>query len=307
MAVVLRMRPQYEPLTWDAFCRLTEPFSIALDGYVAAGPRYQDEGPRLNLNHHEEVDRLATRSTCAQVLMAIRQGLFSRFRDQEGPRADVYANDCDEDVCTSWFLLKYAHLAEHSINPVLNRLVVMEDLLDTTAGAYPFPVDLPLLQELAWVFDPYRRARLDGALDAKDPDHYLSIVHDVEQRILKHITGRGEKTPLDTRYERTGGGQGWAMVRELGAQARTGVLADGIQAYVAVQERGDGRWNYSVGRMSLFIPFDVPQIVAELNQAEPGSNERWTAGDTLGLSPRLSGSQLPPDEVARVVHDVVGK
>ena len=44
--------------------------------------------------------------------MAIRQGLFRCFRDGSGPTARVYANDCDEDVCTAWFLLNNAHLAE---------------------------------------------------------------------------------------------------------------------------------------------------------------------------------------------------
>lgn len=58
--------------------KATEPFSIALDGYVNVGPRFDHEGPRVNFNHHEEVDRLATRATCGQVLMAIRQGLFTR-------------------------------------------------------------------------------------------------------------------------------------------------------------------------------------------------------------------------------------
>jgi len=307
MSIVLRMRPQYEPLSWEQFCELTEPFAIAIDGYVDAGPLFQDSGPRLNLsNHHAGVDRLATRSTCAQVLLTIRQGLFTRFRDDSGARADVYCNDCDEDVCMSWFLLKYGYLAEHAINPVLNRLVVMEDLLEATAGAYPFPVDLPLLQELAWVFEPYRRHRLSGVLDQKDPDLYTGIVTEVEQRILRNVTGRGERITLDTRYERIDGGRGWAMVREIGAQAHTGILADGVQAYVTVHDRGDGRWNYTVGRMSPFIPFNVPRVLAALNAEEKEPEDRWTGGATIGMSSRTNGSRLSPKEIVRIVNSVVG-
>lgn len=308
MSIVLRMRPQYEPLSWDQFCKLTEPFAIAIDGYVAAGPRFQDSGPRLNLNnHHADVDRLATRSTCAQILLAIRQGLFTRFRDDAGAKADVYCNDCDEDVCMSWFLLKYGYLAEHAINPVLNRLVVMEDLLEATAGAYPFPVDLPLLQELAWVFEPYRRHRLSGVLDQKDPELYTGVVTEVEQRILRNVTGRGERITLDTRYARIDGGRGWAMVREIGAQALTGMLADGIQAYVTSHDRGNGRWAYTVGRMSSFIPFDVPKVLAALNAEEENPDDDWVGGATIGFSPRSNGSSLPPDEIVRIVNSVTGR
>ena len=65
MAVTLHMRPQDEPLTWEQFCATVGPYAVALDGYVAAGPRFDPAGPRVNFNHHEEVDRLATRSTCA--------------------------------------------------------------------------------------------------------------------------------------------------------------------------------------------------------------------------------------------------
>ena len=81
MSVVLHMEPRQEPLTWRRFCQVTQQYSIAQDGDVAAEPLFQPEGPRLNLNHHEKVDRLATRSSCAQALIAIRQGLFLTFRD----------------------------------------------------------------------------------------------------------------------------------------------------------------------------------------------------------------------------------
>ncbi len=90
-----------QTLTMSQFVEQTQPFSVALDGYVRGGPQYDLKGPRVSFNHHEDVDRLATRSTCAQVLMSLRQGLFGRFRDAQGPQAHVWVNDCDEDVCTS--------------------------------------------------------------------------------------------------------------------------------------------------------------------------------------------------------------
>jgi hypothetical protein len=304
MPVVLVMRPRDAPLSWEQFRARTPPFAVALDGYVATGPRFDPTGPRVNFNHHEEVDRLATRSTCAQVLLAIRQGFFDCFRDAAGPRAEVYVNDCDEDVCTSWFLLKYGSQADHVLSPALNRLVALEDTLDATAGAYPLPADLPVLQQMAWVFEPYRRFRASGELDRKEADAYTAVVRTVEERILQHIGDRGGALPLDTRYQRIGGGPGWALIEEIGAQARTGAFADGIHAYVVARSRPDRRWTYTVGRMSPFIPFDVPAILDALNSAE-GGTETWGGGNTLGGSPRVGGSRLAPAEVERIVNAVL--
>lgn len=305
MSITLEVRPTVRPLTWAEFCAEAPPYSIALDGYVGAGPRFDPKGPRVCFNHHEDCSRLETRATCAQVLMAIRQGLFRGFRDEDGPRATAFVNDCDEDVCTSWFLLRHGWLAEHTINPRLNRLVHMEDMLDATAGAYPFPADLPALRELAWVFEPYRRFRLSGELDRKDGAAYRGVITDVEHRILSHLNNQGDEIALDVRYERVGGGLEWVMVREHGAQARTGMFADGVYAYVSVRDRPDGSYTYTVGRMSPFIRFNIPDILAALNKAEGlTGGDRWGGGDTIGGSPRVAGSKLPPDEVSRIVNSI---
>lgn len=275
-------------------------FSIALDGYVRGGPQFDPKGPHISFNHHEDVDRLATRSTCAQVLMSLRSGLFGRFRDDQGPRAQVYVNDCDEDVCTSWTLLKHHYQAEGTMNPLLNRLVAMEDMLDCTAGAYPFPKDLPALQELAWVFEPYRQFRASGQLDNKQPAAYRSVICDVEHRILQHVAGKGQKVSLDTRYERLGGGKGWALVKELGAQARTGMLSDGIRLFVSVRERHDHQMAYVIGRMDPFLPIDLVELARVLN-AHEGKTDTWGGGSTIIGSPRNMGSNLKPEDIVRLV------
>jgi len=309
--IKLVMCSQQAPITWEKFLEMEEKYAIALDGYVSGGPRFDSSGPRVNFNHHEEVDRLATRSTCGQVLMAIRQGLFKTFRNEYGPYATVLVNDCDEDVSVSWYLLKHHAVCEQAMNPLLNRLVMMEDHLDATAGAYPFPADLPVLRELAWVFEPYRQFRLNGQLDKKDPRAYTSVVEDVEGRIGRHIIGQGQEIPLDLRYERIGGGKSWTMVREIGAQARQGMFAAGIQAYVSVRQIGPDNWAYVVGRMSPFIPFDCQRIFDRMNLAEKGDALRgeapvgsWGGSDIIGGSPRINGSRVNPVVMEMLVHEV---
>jgi hypothetical protein len=214
-------------------------------------------------------------------------------------------NDCDEDVCTSWFLLTHAELAAPGKTPPLDQLVSLVDVLDTTAGAYPLPADLSSLKELAWVFAPYHCFRRSGELDRRQPEGHRGVVAEVTSRIERHLGGRGGSFPLDGRYERRGGGPGWALIREIGAQARIGAAADGIRAYVAVRERPDGRWAYVVGRMSPFVPFDVPSILRSLSQAEGPGRDCWGGSNLVGGSPRVRGSRLPPDEVGRIVSGLL--
>lgn len=306
--IQLVVQPEQPALLPSAF-RNAPAFSIALDGYVRGKPWVDTKSPRANFNHHEGVDRLSTRSTCGQVLMAIRMGLFGRFRDQDGPRASVYVNDCDEDVCTSWALLSRPDLCQHTTNPLLNRLVGIEDLLDTTSGMYPIHKDAPILREAAWVFEPYRQFRLGGGLNKRDARAFRSTITDVTDRIHRYLTGRGESVPVDTRYERIGGGTGWTAVRELGAQARIGMLSDGIRVFVSVRERGNGRYDYVIGRASPFDPLDLNFLCAELEAEErltletnENTGDSWGGGDSTKGSPRVLGSVLVPEVVFRIVE-----
>jgi hypothetical protein len=305
--VVLRLHPGAEPVSWTEFCETHPRFSIALDGYVRGISRYDARGPWLTLDHHADVDRLAARATCAQVLLCIRQGLFDAFQDEHGQRATVYANDCDEDVCLSWFLLQNPQVGCLPSHTRLNRLVQAVDVLDTTAGASLHTLDRALISELAWIFAPYRQARMQGALDGPLGDLQSQVIAAVTNRIGKHLMDKGGIVSPDTRFQRIGGGNGWSMVREIGAQARTGMVEAGIRAYVSVRRRADGAWTYAIGRVSPFVPFDVLAILRELNAAEDPQRGTWGGGNLVGGSPRLHGSELAPDEVSRIVGRVLAR
>lgn len=312
--VNLCMDPKTVPVPWTSFCglRATVPL-IAIDGFVPSGPAFasvtRGGTPRLNFNHHDGVSRLETRATCAQALIAIRQGLFSKggpFADERGhPVAAVYANDCDEDVCLTWFVLSQSHLTGQTINPLLNRLVYMEDMLDTTAGGYPFPSDMPSLQVLNWIFEPYRRFRMIGGLDRRIPTEFAAVVEDVSQRISAYIAGNGKSLDLDTRYEVLSRDGFWAEIREVGMNARVGVYGDGIRAFVTSRQRPDGRWVHTLGRQSIFVPFDVPKILARLNEIESCGNDRYGGGDLIGGSPRVAGSATSPADLVEIVREVL--
>jgi hypothetical protein len=278
--------------------------SIALDGFVTGEPRFDPNGPYLNANHHENVDRLATLSTAQQILVGTQMGLDTAFSFDGQFSPNVYVNDCDQDVCAAWYLLDNISETKHP-SPALGRFVQVAGLLDVTAGAYPFDKYQRILAELAWVFEPYSLFRASGEMSKKDNAQYRSVIQDVELRIGKHLVGRGDTAELDLRYSTIGGGIGWSMIVEDGKDGRVGAMRDGIQAYVSVQELENDRWRYSIARWSEFVPFDVPALLERLNEVEGNEQDAWGGARIVGGSPRVGASRLSPAEVEEIINRYV--
>lgn len=302
----LHVEPRVVKL-WEEFLSKNPACSIALDGYVRGRPRFTAEGPFVNFNHHEEVDRLGTRSTCAQVYVAIKQGLFDTFKKDGQSYAHVFVNDPDQDTSLGfWLLENNERVRGQKSEPLINRLVTIEDLLDATAGAYPLDPDSSIMQEIAWIFDPYTKARVSGRLPFMDSNEMENVMKAVGGNISNYSLGKGKKIELDTRFDDLGGGLGWKMIREVGPYARTSLFAKGVKAYVMVRDNGNGTYTYSLGRMSPFVHFPQSKFYHRLNIEEgliEGSNNCWGGGDTTGGSPRMTGSKTAPDRLASIIND----
>lgn len=305
MAITLEMRLKDPPGSWEEFIAKAPPYSIAIDGYLNEGPRFDGTGPWLNLDHHQGVESFATHAACGQALKAVRQDLFKFFSDDKGPTAQVFANHCDEDVCLTWFILNHCYLAEFAINPRLIYLVGLEDNLDSTAGAYPLQTELAALGELAWVFDPYRCFRIGGRMQYRNEQEFVQIVTDVGLRIEAYIAGRHESIPLDTRYKIIGGGREWVMIKEIGTNARTGLFNDGHRVYVSVRARDNGRFDHVLGRMSSFIPIPILKIATRLNEIEANTIDPWGISGNFCGSPRIAGSKIPPKEIEKIINEIL--
>jgi hypothetical protein len=115
------------------------------------------------------------------------------------------------------------------------------------------------------------------------------------------VTGKGKRLPLDVRYEILSRTSLWAMVRELGPNARIGMASEGIRAFVSVYEQGNGRYRYSVGRSGIWVPFDMEHVISALNEAEGDPVNLWGGSDTIGGSPRATGSKLTPEQVQQII------
>jgi hypothetical protein len=292
-------------LSWDEFTQTKPPYSIALDGYVNSVSELEFNGPYLNLDHHSGVRRLITRSTCSQVYLAIVLGLFKLFQKDNQPHANVYVNDCDQDVCLSYWLLKNPDkIMNLKAQDNIARLIIGEDFLDATAGSFPIDLTRDIMQQSFWIFEPYTIARNNGELKNYTSSQILALIQSVYDRIDLYTEGKAQKIEMDFRHKIVGGGKGWVLAEEIGAYARAQLYQEGIQALITFRDNQDGTYTYSIGKISVFINFPIQELYNVLNHAEnlTDSNNQWGGSTIIGGSPRISGSKLKPEELENIVN-----
>jgi hypothetical protein len=286
--------------SWQQFCQEKPQFSIALDGLVNDSTQRDANGPYANFDHHSIVDRISTRSTAEQIHMEINLGLFERFRKNGKPFANVFINDCDEDTTLSiWLLQNYERVIGHA-DPLINRLVYCNDRLDCTAGSYPFG-DISQLRKMAWIFDPYRKARGDSKYAQATESEMRTICEAVFHRINQYCLGNSEELSIETKFEVLGGGKEWSLVRESSTASRMVMFSSGINSFVSVL--GNGR--YVIGRRSTWTRFPLDLIFKALNEKE-GTPNLWGGSNTIGGSLR-EPSRLTQDEITEVINEVLKK
>ena len=305
MAVKIVCEPG-KVITWEEFLKYP-PYSIAVDGYCEGGPRFDEEKMVLNINHHEEVNRMATRSSCDQALVAVKMGLFRTFKTVRGkPNADIYVNDCDQDVIWATYILRYP---QHADRTRLKRLVRTQDLMDMSSGFYPIDKRWHNIKQLAWITELYDQARQEGRLTDMSKTKMTELIQATHRRITSILFGKTREITLDTKYEVIQKSSCWSLVKEIGPHAKIGLMEDGIDAFVSlVGQTEDGRFRYSVGRRSEFIMFPIKDILDALNRAEgidSGQPDHWGGGDIIGGSPRGGLSAMTPEEVFNVVEHVL--
>ncbi len=238
--IELQVRPGATE-TWKDFCSTHPGFSIALDGYVTGPPDFCQDGPHANFDHHAGVYRLATRSTAGQVLVAIKLGLFDTFCRNGHPRANIFVNDCDHDVCLAvWMLQNPDRVLRLKIEMDVAQVILCEDFLDATAGVFPINLEQSVVRKLVWVFAEYETARETGRLSAMDGAEMSELIEQTGKRITMLWEGKGQEQAVVGSYEQMGGGSGWTMIRESGSFARAKLLSDGCRAFVAVRDRAAG-------------------------------------------------------------------
>ena len=305
MSIELVVRPG-PALMREQFLATHEPYAIALDGYVFGEPwlLVTPKGPYRNFNHHETVDRSCTSATCEQARRAVVLGLYDLFRVEGQRHATLYVNDCDQDVClATWILMN----PERAVEPLVRVVSQIVDLLDMSAGVYPMPHERDLLGQVRWVFDPYVRAR--PTLSQLKSEGVREIIRDVHLRLDQFVIGRAEILPLEGKFTRLGGGDGWVLAEVTHQTAREKMVASGVRAAVEHFGRAGERYLYTLWRRSEYVVnFPVRELLAALNVAEgfqPVDPTGWGGADNVGGSPRGRGSALSPSQVEAIVNEVI--
>lgn len=304
MATHIHILPRVE-MTWAEFLQETPPGSIALDGFVKDSAKFHAPTYHCNFDHHCRCVREVTMSTTRQVLFAVKGGLIKNAPSD----LHIYMNDVDQDASPAAFLLVDHELIDDTnSNPILSRLIEITDRLDVTGGAFPMHLPVELVEKHNWVFQPYTQARKSGVIAKADESIMQEILQSIFERIRKLLAGEAGRLPLDTRHEVLHESPwGYKLIHEIGGNdARYFLFQQGLNAFVSLVAASEGRYVYSIGRRSRYIPFPVPKLLAHLNRIEPiahldGIRSVWGGSDIIGGSPRLNGSRLAPMELAQII------
>lgn len=293
-------------LTWAEFIAITPRNSIALDGMVTGGPRFDERIMHANFDHHDGVNREATMSTCMQVYMAIKGGIAESFREGELPSMHVFINDTDQDTALAvWLLKKYKLFEGTQSIPHINRLLDLNNKWDITGGAYPINLDERLVRQHCWIFEPYTELRKSGLLAQATECVLRDNIEAVMQRLNMLLMGQAGEKDLDIRHEILYDSPKFKIVNEIGGnEARYHLYSKGMNAFVSrVATRPDGRHVYSIGRRSQYIPFPVDTLYDDLNIAEGLSRVNgWNGSTIIGGSSRELGSGLSWQEIADIIN-----
>ncbi|MBI4812093.1 hypothetical protein HY798_01405 [Candidatus Falkowbacteria bacterium] len=303
MPFIPEMHPEMAPVSWDHFVANMPPRSIALDGFVYDPPEFDKNGLHINFDHHKGPPRSSMLCTSSQVLVGIREGLLDLFVPTGKEEVRVWMNDCDPDVALAWFAFSHTSQMRPSVAPALHRLFGHIQEMDRASGLVDIPSDLPIVGQCAWIFDPYWRFRLSGAIDTKDGAAHMSVLEDVSGRVLEYFASRGNIRPIDDRFEELGGGSGWVLMREIGPHARMRMANRGVRAFVSARQRSDNRWVYTVCRKSQYIWwFPVPEICEYLNALED-DGDKFGGGDIIFGNARGNGSARDPKQIESAIND----
>ncbi len=297
--------------TWNQFLKESPPYSIALDGYVSGAPKYQPEGPRLNLNHHEDIDRYSTLCTSMQAYLKLKLGLFEKFNLNGQPHANIYVNDPDQDSSLAAFILTNPEISLNIKNQKkIEELLHYEQLMDITGGMFPLDMKSKIMQQMAWIFEPYDSARVSGKLYSMNADEMKNLMQNIFSRIKAHLDGKSHEIELDNDYAILHGKpqDKFVLVKENSAYSRAKIIRDGIKVFASLVRENNGIYKYTLGKISDFIPLSLPEIYDFLNKFEnikPDDADRWGGSQTIGGSPRIKESKIRPEKLFELIKNCI--
>lgn len=288
---------------------------ILLDGAGSFGPLIDNKRRLYNLDHHQGCERTFTLATCEQALLLVRGGLDLGEGDWS-----IYANEPDLDtVLALWCLLNHARLRElrPEVRDVLYPMFRLEGAIDANGNELAEVCGLP-----ARVFEQAKK-RLDGLLAQEqavkgggdwqtlDLETYTAEMLGAIDRLVYSVEDFRGYASIEEVYGHVEIGKRSVAVvcrDKAGIYAVEKLLKErwGDQLGVIALEKEPG--HYTLRRASTLSSIDLEDAYALLNKLDrnvdgrpPG--KRWGGSESIGGSPRPTGSAFDPTELLRVLGE----
>lgn len=290
--------------------------TIFLDGVAQCEPFMDHERQVYNLDHHEGCVRAFTLATCEQTLVMYMKGLDLRGREWH-----IFANDPDLDAILSiWILLNHARIGrqESTQRRILFALVRYEGLIDALGLELKELSALPpdLMNRIQRVVDHLRSDEVaikkEGRWEQTDFLTYtVSILHKIDQIFYKaddFVDYRGIEELA--RVELTEKRIAAVVEADMGIYEIEPHLNKlyGNRLGVAILKKGPA--SYTIRQTDLFMPITLDNIYERLNFVDPAVKcrtkaNKWGGAADIGGSPRESGTNLSPEEIAQACRDAI--
>jgi hypothetical protein len=289
--------------------------TIFLDGAALAEPFLDLERQIYNLDHHEGCVRRFTLASCEQALVLVLRGLDLRTRAWT-----VWANSPDLDtVLAIWLLLNALHLSENNadIKRTVIPLVRLEGLIDSQGfELIEFSgFSEPQLARMTALLDQLRDAELEhlrrpaAGGEMRGPDLFeltASLLQKVDELVYPAGFFQDMPTMEELAREELGGERIVVVCRsESGIYEIEAVLKRlyGKRLGLVVLQKDER--NYTLRQVDSFLPVNLDAAYRRLNLMDPaagrgGHSNRWGGSGDIGGSPRRTGTDLTPTEIARV-------
>jgi len=283
--------------------------SIFLDGAAQGEPFMDPERGIYNLDHHEGCVRAFTLSACEQALVVIRKGLDLRERDWT-----LLANEPDLDtVLAIWLFLNHMRINDEDpeIRRAITPLVRLEGAIDAhgpeLADLCGLSEELYRLTNAKIDFLRGREAELkrSGEWGEIDPLEYVAeLLRKIDGLIYSSLHFAGFKDIEVLARAPIGANRSVVVCRsELGIYEVEQHLRTlhGSRLGIVVLQKSPS--NYTLRQVDSFLSDNLERAYETLNLLDPAagasrSGNRWGGSGEIGGSPRGSGSELSPEQIA---------
>lgn len=284
-------------VSFEEFCTWYGP-AVALDGYVEGEPRTAAQ--HATFDHHGDVRRVELPATCEQVLAAIHRThpVIAPQRGEVRDGLDIYVNDCDPDVAFSVWALEHPDAVEADDVVALYRL---EGRIDTHGGMCA-DVDPAALDALCWVTEPWAERFTEIPLLGRS--EMTEIIDAIGERLGAFAAGHaGATSRAAASFELVREHAGIWVIRETHPLGRCVAAAAGARL-VVVERAGPTRGTRTIsvcGRPGVDLRTSWDRLNS-LEGLDGEGNDRWGGCDTIGGSPRASGTRLDDDTLLNALR-----